>query len=322
MNKKLNIFLKLMFSLSVVSLVWNIPLSSYSLTPGNHIHFISNSYYSNIQDNDYISIIESIEDKVFGYRYINDSFDNRLSRLEQELLGTTSNSDSTQIRLDRLKSSIGISSKQELQIAKEMTQNLKEDANISYPIVDKMEQEIFRTLYSKDDIYNRLDRLEAKVFNKTVPDSSLNERIEALKASVLKYQDNSYANSYNVQNPILSDNNTSNDFITDDNKIPSYYGKSNSLEDVEIKNKLSLLEQNILKRNYGQEANDIRLSRLESKVFERNFINDDDITRIERLSAVSTAKQSAPIDNNKLMRGLSTGIQIGGILLMILAMIL
>ena len=86
---------------------------------------------------------------------------------------------------------------------------------------------------------------------------------------------------------------------------------------------LTQLEDKILKSNFSNESVDIRLSRLENKMFNKSFSSDSDVERLDRLMAVSEAKNNASIfDNNKIMRGLSAGVQIGGIILMILAMIL
>ena len=57
-------------------------------------------------------------------------------------------------------------------------------------------------------------------------------------------------------------------------------------------------------------------------MFERTF-SDDEEARIQRLLAVTTAqKTSSEYDSNKWSQRLNAGMQIGSILLMVLAMIL
>lgn len=85
---------------------------------------------------------------------------------------------------------------------------------------------------------------------------------------------------------------------------------------------LDILEKNLLGKKYQSESSSKRLARLESKVFSRTF-SDSEEARTQRLLAVTTAqKTSQEYDSNKWARRLNTGIQIGSILLMVLAMIL
>ena len=66
-----------------------------------------------------------------------------------------------------------------------------------------------------------------------------------------------------------------------------------------------------------------RLSRLEKEMFSRTFPNDNDVVRLQRIMVAYDAKQdSYKYENNRKMQNMATASQIGGILLMILAMIL
>ena len=85
---------------------------------------------------------------------------------------------------------------------------------------------------------------------------------------------------------------------------------------------LDMLESEVLGRKFANEPVENRLARLENSVFQKTFSGSED-ARIQRLLATTTAKKTARYyDNNKLMQHLNTGIQIGGIILMVLAMIL
>ena len=45
----------------------------------------------------------------------------------------------------------------------------KADAGIKYPVVDKLEEKVFKKAYPDDDIYLRLSRLEKQTFKKKAP---------------------------------------------------------------------------------------------------------------------------------------------------------
>ena len=60
-----------------------------------------------------------------------------------------------------------------------------------------------------------------------------------------------------------------------------------------------------------------------SKILPMLFSSDDDYLRMQRLQAAANAQQTAKLyEANKIQKYTSTGLQIGSILLMILALIL
>ena len=276
--------------------------------------------------------LTQLENKILKSTYTFDPLEKRLDRLELEVFGDTNSDYEYEERLSKLIASTGFNynnpsfndnlSSQNNE--KQFNQNYeKEDSSVSYPMVDTLEKEVFNRSFASDDIYNRLTRLEKEVYKKTSENLPLSDRIDTLKGSILN------------QNPVYSynDNNDevyySND--SDDMHIPGYYGKQPSLpykgqrvgNGSSIDPYLAQLENQILKSNFSNESPDVRLSRLENKIFNKSFSSDSDVERLDRLMAVREAKNNSSIfDNNKLMRGLSAGVQIGGIILMILAMIL
>ena len=65
------------------------------------------------------------------------------------------------------------------------------------------------------------------------------------------------------------------------------------------------------------------LSQLEYETFGTEFSNEDTATRIKRLNSVSKAKKStSKYDSNKFSQRMSTAMEIGAMILMILAMVL
>ncbi len=283
--------------------------------------------------------IEKLEKNYFGYDYKGETTAQRLERLEKAVYGT-SFKDNSQKRIQRLQrdmpqyaSAAPVSEVSEAdyeQIPQEAA-----DSDVKYPVVDKIEQKVFNKAYSGEDIYKRLSRLEKQVYKKE-SNASLNDRVDSLRASVLanarimddssvvleeydpgfsgaaadmnSFSDESRYNYYTPQNT--------------KNRIagPDYHFRSdNSSADLYD---LDMLEKEVFGQKYSNEPAKMRLARLENAVFQKNFSGSED-ARIQRLLATTTAKKTAKYyDNNKLMQHLNTGIQIGGIILMVLAMIL
>ena len=79
----------------------------------------------------------------------------------------------------------------------------------------------------------------------------------------------------------------------------------------------------MLRNDYQNENITERLSRLENKLFKKTFDSDSDISRLQRIMVAYDAKKdSYKYDNNKKMQNMATVSQLGGILLMILAILL
>ncbi len=305
----------------------------------NNVNKIKNFQLQNknlklINNNDQINNqLTQLENSILKTTYSFDPIEKRLDRLELEVFGDTNSDALFNDRIAKLINTTGFNysnSNHNFNETNKLTnkdeffnQNLeKEDSTVSYPMVDTLEKEVFNHSFTNDDIYNRLSRLEKEVYKKTSDHLSLSDRIDTLKGSILN------------QNPLYSysDNNDEVYYSNDSNDIhiPSYWGQQqNPYHNEHIPNQSSIdpylaqLEDKILKSNFSNESPHQRLSRLENKLFNKNFSSDSDIERLDRLMAVSDAKDNSSIfDNNKLMRGLSAGVQIGGIILMILAMIL
>ena len=269
-------------------------------------------------------MLSEIETNIFGYEYKNDKDSKRIERIESYLYGEKKTGNINK-RIENIKVDIGYISEQEklaneqkLQLEKEKILQekkkkemlaLKESASVEYPMVDKIEEELFKTTYKSENIYNRLDRLEKQVFNKT-SNESLNERVDKL-ASVVVPQKNKKHRNDNYQYSA--------------NDMDSYYRNSglSPVDNQSLPFQLAVLEQDLLRNNYDTDNISNRLSRLEHKLFNRTFSSDTDITRVQRIMVAYEAKQNShKYENNRKMQNMATASQIGGILLMILAMIL
>lgn len=289
--------------------------------------------------------LSEIEQNYYGYTYENDSNASRIARLEKSVYGMNYTKPEKD-RIQKLYNDLNISKETKQTPQKPKTDiGPKAESGIKYPIVDKLEQKTFKKSYPNDDIYLRLSRLEKQVFKKEST-ASLNERVDALRSKLLggiqtaaeeidplteeivlengeKYYGNGYENENSNYNYYSYENSKNHiqeiapEQIANENydsaDIQSYSGQNYDLD---------VLEKNIFGKRYSTENTSKRLSRLESQVFHRTF-SDSQEARIQRLLAVTTAqKTSQEYDSNKWARRLNTGMQIGSILLMVLAMIL
>lgn len=284
-------------------------------------------------------MLSNIEKQIFGYEYTSEADTVRITRIEKQLYGKTS-SNPTMTRIAKVYSDLGITDNKPQSVAQNTNNNTakkstknqpqmlaKESPEVEYPIVNEIEESVFGKNYNGENIYSRLDRIENKVYQKT-SDADLNTRVNKLRISVLddiaksklskkdpEFEE--YKDSYDqydavAQPPSLYDNNAGYNYASPRTSNKSY-------QDTE----LSAIEKVVLNRSYPNEDVDARLSRLEIKIFKRNFQTESSSTRLDRISAAATAKQTSKMyDNNKLMKNLATGMQVGGFLLMILAMIL
>ncbi len=264
------------------------------------------------------SNIATLESSIFGFDYSNESDSVRIERIEAYLYGGKKSGNLSK-RLENIQNDMGYvkpidktALKNNEQTNSDIKNNdnvaLKEDATVEYPMVDKIEREIFKTTYKNDNIYDRLNRLEEKVFNAR-SDEDLSVRVDKLAAVV---------NPKNIRRKSPSFNYSSND-------MNNYYQNS-GLEPVNNNSlpfQLAALEQNILNDDFQDDNISNRLTRLEQKIFNRSFNTDSDVTRLQRIMVAYDAKKNSyKYDNNRVMQNVAAISQFGGILLMILAMIL
>ena len=105
--------------------------------------------------------------------------------------------------------------------------------------------------------------------------------------------------------------------------IERYMGTQDRYENSDIHIQLAGLETVLFSKTFSQDPIGLRLNRLERKIFQRDFSSDEEYIRIQRLQAAANAQQTAKLyEANKIQKYTSTGLQIGSIILMILALIL
>lgn len=290
-----------------------------------------------------------MEKSLFGVDYTNQSDDARIKRLEETVYGTASSSPMQQrfnkLLVDMSADLIGKEIKPKKDSFTEDEDAYKEeipkaDSSVNYPAVDNLEKTVFNKSFKTTEINQRLANLEQNVFKKTYNDD-LNSRVERLKQAVMpqRVANNEDADDYNSAN---SDMIPQNSQFQDDTygadsddgqttgygaQTPNYNSKNSVLDDYQsdsdILIPLGALEKKVLKKNYPDDTVSNRLLRMELKVFKSTFTEDDEQTRLDRVaSAYQAQKTSKKYDSNKFSQHAAAAMQVGAILLMILAAVL
>ena len=248
--------------------------------------------------------ISRIETSLWGFDYTNDEDEKRLERLEKAVFGEVNTKDTLEKRLEKISLAIGYETQKEAQsTAGELMQ--EEVEGVSYPQIDQLELNLFSKTYDKENIYKRLERLEKKIFG-AVQEGDLSARTDKLKGYLaIDTTPKSQGTYYDQNIPYRGYD-----------PYANTYGSDLTIQ-------ISGLEQSLFGKTFSQDPMELRLNRLERKIFQRDFSTDDNSLRLQRLQAAASAKKTAKYyDMNKAQKFTSTGLQIGTLILMILAMIL
>lgn len=255
--------------------------------------------------------LTKIENKILGIEYPDQKLEKRLDRLEEYLYGHKKQGN-TKIRLSKILETTKYSLLEDDNsiASNDYEQDYVEplDDTVDYPVLDDVEKKLGLETRKKAPLNSRLATIEKKMFNTTHDKEDYFNRVERIKSKM--YKGNQFA-----QSDIEEFNNP--EYFNPFNE--QFFNKGAS----KISYKLSILEQRLLKNTFEDETNNDRLARLENAVFETQFYNEDETERINRLESVLVAKKSSPkYDNNKFQQGINTAMQIGAMVLMVLAFIL
>ena len=267
-----------------------------------------------------IDVITKIENNIYGFDYSKDSIQNRVSRLERTVYGRASNGDINK-RINKLSADISadvigleIDPVKDTLLAEE---NLKEDDTVSYPIVDEIEQKIFNQTYKNRDFHTRIVTIEKKLFGKIYDVEDYPQRMDRIKAKVMpesiaKREDIPYyENDYEISSDSLSG--------TKQNRFKFPFGQRNYTRPYTNYGDMSRYSENIPD---NQQLSD-ELTQMEYDVFGTEFSNESTQNRIKRLNSVNKARKSSKkYDSQKFSQHMSTAMEIGAMILMVLAMIL
>lgn len=302
----------------------------------------------------YSDTLTRMEKSLFGVDYSTQPDDKRIKRLEEIVYGTSSSSPIPQ-RFSKLSKDlsadlIGQEIKPKADTFAEDEDSIKEtipkeDSSVSYPSVDNLEKTVFNKTFKTTDINQRLSNLEQNVFKKSYNDD-LNSRVDRLKNAVMPEKiaqnnydsedssDNLYAPG-DIEDEILQSKGNDNNLkgfrgqpSGFGSSIPSYNSNNSVLDNnnddnVDIDVSIGALEKKVLKRTYPNDTISNRLLRMEVKVFNSTFTDDDEQTRYDRIASAYQAKKTArKYDDNKFSQHAAAAMQIGAILLMILAAVL
>lgn len=287
----------------------------------------------------YSSILDNIENSIYGFTYTTSDDLSRLSRIEESVYGQSKQNKSIQERVTDLKKDMAadligqeISPKEDT-FAEEQDKYKEEHiaevppagANVDYPSINELEKHIFKKEFKNQDLNSRLANLEKQALGKTFDNDPFSSRVERLQAKVKpkSFMNNSIAqssNDYFDEQPVPLDKN----YNLDSYHSPDFdYDEYNSRPKSPQRINLASVEKSIFKRVFNNESNDARLSRLESTMFGTTFNSDSEQERINRVaSAYKAAKSASRYDSNKFSQNMGTAMQIGTIILMILACVL
>ncbi len=250
----------------------------------------------------YSAQLLTIEEELFGINYADQSDETRLARLEQSVYGTVSKQ-SIQERVRKLSEDLSadvihekIEPCEDTFIAQEDEEELASDSTVQYPALDRVETKLFSKTYGSNDLAARLVRIEKQLFNETYDKDSYNERVERIKNNVFKedYRTASQSAYYDD----LS------------------YGSGMQSGD------LSGLNRNLFSGRNRTSFSD-RLASLENEMLGGSYDYDTEEERINRLNSAYKAQNSIKkYDSNRFQQGLSTAMQVGAMLLMVLCMVL
>lgn len=288
----------------------------------------------------YSSLLDNVENSLYGFTYTTQDDATRLNRIEESVYGQTSNK-STQQRIAKLKTDMAADLIGQEITPKEDTFAEDQDsykdriaeeklppagANVDYPSINELEKQVFKQEFKNKDLNSRLASLEERSLGKTYADDDFSSRVERLQAKIKpkSFMDNSIAqssNDYFDEDAIPLDKN----YRLDRYEAPDFdydaYNARNTRQPQRAN--LASVEKSIFKRSFAQEPMDNRLSRLESTMFGTTFNSNSEQERIDRISSAYKAQKTASkYDSNKFSQNMATAVQIGTLILMVLACIL
>lgn len=273
------------------------------------------------------SVISKIENDIYGFDYSNDTSKNRVERLEKTIYGKASSGDLNK-RIKKLSGDIsadviGLEIPPVEDSFKE-DDTVKADSSVNYPIVDEIEKKLFNQTYKDRDFHTRIVTIERKLFGKIYDVDDYSTRMDRIKAEVMPQslaRESSFDGDYTAQRHFNDDEINSYDLSgLNHSRFSMPFGQRNYTRPYV---------------NYGDEMggaaapipnnpnlND-ELAQLEYETFGTEFSNEDTASRIKRLNSVSKAKKSSSrYDSQKFSQRMSTAMEIGAMILMILAMVL
>lgn len=271
--------------------------------------------------------ISKIENDIYGFEYSNDTVQDRVSRLEKTIYGKASSGDVNK-RIKKLSGDISADviglEIEPVEDSFAQTEKIAEDSTVNYPIVDEIEKKLFNKTNKDRDFHSRIVAIEKKLFNKVYDIDDYSTRMDRIKAEVMPesvVDTDRFAHEYrdNRENSLSSNDLGGTGF----SRFNMPFGQRNySRPYANYGNEFTGAAAPLSSQNYNPNLND-ELSKMEYETFGTEFSNEDSASRIKRLNSVNKAKKSSQkYDSNKFSQRMSTAMEIGAMILMILAMVL
>lgn len=291
------------------------------------IIYISISYPVSAGISTQANTISKIENSIYGFDYSKDSTQKRVERLEKTIYGKANTGDINK-RLTKLSGDIsadviGLEIPPVEDTFAEQEEVASADSSVNYPIVDEIEKKLFNETYKNRDFHTRIVTIEKKLFGKVYDVDDYATRMDRIKAEIMPetvdYTDR-FAHEYR-------DNRDSNMLTSDDLSGSSFSRFSMPFGQRNYSRPYANYGDEFTgaaapAQNYNTNLND-ELAQLEYETFGTEFSNEDTTSRIKRLNSVNQAKKSSQkYDSNKFTQRMSTAMEIGAMILMILAMVL
>ncbi len=282
----------------------------------------------------YGAILDNLENSLYGFTYTTSDDASRLSRIEESVYGQSKPNKSVNERIASLKKDMAadligqeITPKEDTFAEDEYKYNDKiaeekmppAGANVDYPSVNELEQQIFKQQFKNQDLNSRLAKLEKEALGRTFETDAFSSRVERLQAKIKPES--------LMENKIAQDEGTiplDKDYSLSGYEPPEFdYDAYNTRNKKSEKVNLASVEKSIFKHSFNNENMNNRLARLESTMFGTTFDSDTQEDRLRRISSAYKAQKTASrYDSNKFSQNMATAMQIGTILLMILACVL
>lgn len=273
--------------------------------------------------------LSKMEKSIFNMTYDQQTDDIRLKRIEENIYGSTSTKP-IEIRISRLSKDLStnligheIKPKRDSFLADDEIIMEKPNEDMNFSIVNNLEKKVFQHEFKALDIANRLSALEVQVFKKCYSTDDVSTRINRLQGAVfynriLAEGDKIEPMPKLCKSPLIIEKakedkiNPATNFSLKEQKMDS---------DSHIR--LVSLEKALFSKVFSKERNSDRLARLETSVFQSTFPEDDSETRLHRIEGAQDAQRSIKkYKDNKAYKQVTTAVEIGTIILLILPLLL
>lgn len=269
--------------------------------------------------------LTKIENSVLGATYKDQKTETRLNRIEEYVYGAKKNGNTSE-RLKHLAKDLNADViGQEIEPCTDTIAQQEEyqsDSSVDYPVIEEVEKHLSIKSKPNQSLHSRIVAIEKRLFEKVYDTDDFYTRVERIKGRVYKNYDSKLCQDYDDEDIEIPEYRAEEGFDGWDSgslmRKPNFSNMS-----MGDNSRISKLERKLFHDTFEEETSNDRLARLESEVFDTEFYNEDESERLNRLEgAIKGQKSANRYDNNKLQQRINTALQIGAMILMVLACIL